>query len=314
MWTRLTLLALACFTLSACLNIKKDPNLPELTSSAERQNDQVLAHERLLAEQRQKDEAECMKASTEGAMAICFLGKTATTLAHSRGGSGSASLQPTLPNYSPPPTPLQQLGQFAQAVTPFAQGVIAGVVSFDATRQANQTTRVVSGHNTAREVATVQAIANQPPGIQLGEGAVYSAAGPVTQIGGNSAGGHYNESGTLIADSTDATLGVRQGDNAVNGDNNLVRYQSPDVINSGNCTAGNGAPGAAGAAGGAGGLSSGASGGTGGAGAPGGNGGAGGAGGNCTPAPLPIVVVPVLTPSPPPIEAPTPAPPPPTSP
>ncbi len=287
---RLALLAAVALLSAGCVtSIKKDPNLVELTASAERQNEQTLEHERLLAEQQRKDQAECMTASTAGAMAICFLGKTSITLANGRGGSGSGLRQPNLPAYTPPPTGVQQFAQFMGAVSPLAQTVVSGAVSWDATRQANITTRYVSAQNTQREVYTVEAmagvstaIANQAPGIQLGEGAVYSL-GPVTQIGGNNAGGHYNESGTLIADSDDATLGVRQGDNGVNGNDNTVRHDSPDIIDSGNCTAGNGGPGAAGAAGGLGGASSG------GAGGPGAPGGSGGPGGNCTPAPLPPI-------------------------
>ncbi|MDZ4813080.1 MAG: hypothetical protein SGI99_10770 [Pseudomonadota bacterium] len=299
---RLLIIAAAALTLTACFNIKKDPNLVELTASAERQNDQLLQHERMLAEQRQKDDAECMQAKSEGAMAICFLGKTSTTLANHRAGTGAGPHQPVLPQYSPPPTALQQIGQFAQNVGPMVNGVISGVVSFDATRQANETTRWVSSQNTQRETATVQAfanvsttLANAPPAIQVGAGGVYSH-GAVTQL---------TES-TLIANSNDATLGVRQGNNAVNGDENAVRHNSTDIINSGNCVAGSGgsgapgAPGGTGGPGGGGGASSGANGGmagggaTGGAGGLGGTGGSGGAGGNCTP-----VVLPPVRPTPP---------------
>jgi len=217
------LLALALCACGASTPARLDPNLQAQLLSAETQVHDIAAADAA----RVTAAAECAKAESDVRAAVCALGVAAVN------GSGGRQVQPVVPQYTPPPTMLQQFGEAAQRLFPFFQAGLNYSAQNHLADVNARTSRDIASFNAARETATVQALAHwgetaaasdaaRAPTIQIGANGVYSA-GPVTQVGGDIQNG----------DRTNTTVGGDQ-----TGRDHIVDSHDTTV-----CTAGAGGPG-----------------------------------------------------------------------
>lgn len=233
---RILILLVVALSLTAC--IPDDPNLDKLVKGETDLLKEDNAHAELMSDKRSEAITKCATSpNVEG----CMLGAVALELAANIGNRSQTKR--TMPAYTPPQTPLQQIGGFVRDVTPLGNGLANAFVALDGTREREQTARHNEAVNAAREVAIVQEVAlagtnavrhmgAQPPTYQVSDGGIVNS-GTITQYGDDATGGNRTET------NVGGNLGDTYGDDATGGD----RTDNRGIIGNGNEQRGDDSPG-----------------------------------------------------------------------
>lgn len=194
---------LACLLLPACTTVPVDQNLQSMIVSMERQQATQQAHLEALADSRAKAATACASSPEP---AVCSLGQVAMTLAAER---SAPQVQNPFPNYQPPRTfgdRVESITKSALSALPGLGGIYASIEANKQERRTNQTLYNTFGGMFNSVAGLGEAALNQPPGIIVDNGGIYSQ-GDVSQrtgddIGRDNIGGDYNASG-IVGDNND---------------------------------------------------------------------------------------------------------------